>query len=60
MFIVKATDAYNMLGHETYSKNIEEMCKITYVFWYDHYFKTQLDKYPNWNKLKEKIENIYH
>jgi len=51
MNIVKASEAYNILGHDTYSKNIEEMCKITYVFWYDNYYKTQIDKYPNWKSL---------
>ena len=51
MIILNAKDAYNILGYDNYSKNIEEMCKVTYVFWYDNYFKTQIDKYPNWKKL---------
>ena len=51
MIILQAQDAYKTLGHDKYSDDIKYMCQQTYKYWYDTYYKFQLDKYPNWNVL---------
>jgi GNAT superfamily N-acetyltransferase len=51
MIILHAYDALKQLGYETYSKDIEYMCKQTYELWYETYYKPQKDKYPSWETL---------
>ena len=58
MIILNANDAYNKLGHDKYSEDIKYMCQQTYTYWYETYYKFQLDKYPNWDVLYDIYMNI--
>ena len=55
MIVLDAKDAYKLLGHDKYSEDIKYMCQQTYKFWFETYYKLQVDKYPNWTT----IYNIY-
>jgi len=34
------------------------MCQRTYEYWYDNYYKFQLDKYPSWQTLYDIYMNF--
>ena len=58
MIILHAYDALKQLGYETYSKDIEYMCKQTYELLYKTYYEPQIDKYSSWKSLYDIYMNI--
>jgi GNAT superfamily N-acetyltransferase len=58
MIVLNASDAYKLIGRDKYSEDIKYMCQQTYKFWYDNYYKFQLDKYPNWEVLYDIYMNL--
>ena len=58
MSIITSQEALKEIGLAAFASSIEYMCKETFNFWYESYYKDHTNLYPSWKTLFQIYMNI--